>query len=234
MWAPGVWLSVACEPAAMPLLPGAVDTAGEQPGCEAPAAVSFAWALAPVPEDISLDVVCTQTAVQAIADRLTIELRCDEPGGVVMRTLSLWATPTPPRTGFAGGGAVRLRGFWVELGGAAAEFVRLETASGALLVAGARGGGLAPADGSDLWLPFSLAAGATTCMSEETACGTTRPAAVELRRAGGAPRLVGDGQWSSVGDRDEAQVWVAAAQTGDAACVGAAGAYYEVGLMAAR
>lgn len=218
----------------MPLLPGAVDTAGEQPGCEAATAVSFAWALVPVPEDISLDVGCTQTAVQARADGLTIELRCDEPGGARMRVLSVWATPTPPRTGFAGGGAVRLRGYRVELGGQAAEFVRLETASGALLVAGARGGGLAPADGSDLWLPFSLAAGATTCMSEETACGTSERAAVELRRAGGAPKLVSDGAWAKVGDRGEAQVWVAAAQTGDVACVGATGVYYEVGLMAAR
>lgn len=218
----------------MPLLPGAVDTAGEQPGCEAPESVSFAWALAPVPEDISLDVRCTQMAVQVIADALTIELRCDEPGGEVMRTLTVWATPKPPRVGFEAGGAVRLRGFWLEQGGLAAEFVRLETEKGGLLVAGARGGGLAPADGSDLWLPFSLAAGAGTCMSEETACGMTERAAVELRRAGGAPRLVSDAQWSRVGDRGEAQVWVAAAQTGDATCVGAAGVYYEVGLMAAR
>ncbi len=224
----------ACESAEMPLLPGVVDSGGEAPACGEPAAVRFGFALTPVLEDSFLDVRCTQTEVRAIADELTIGLRCDEVGGPVTRTLSVWATPTPPRAGLAAGGAVRLRGLWSEQDGAAAQFVRLETDKGALLVAGARGAGLAPADGTELWLPFSLAAGAGLCMSEETACGAARREAVELRRSGGAPRLVFDAQWSSVGDRGEAQVWVAAAQSGDAACVGAAGSWYEVGLMAAR
>ncbi len=218
----------------MPLLPGVVDSAGELPSCEAPAAVSFAWALAPVPEDISLDLLCTQTEVRAIGEELMIGLRCDEAGGPVTRTLSVRATPSPPRAGLERGGAVRLRWFESEIAGEPAQFVRLETGAGALLVAGASGGGLAPADGTDLWLPFTLAAGAGACMSEETACGETVRAAVELRRAGGAPRVVFDAQWSAVGDRGEAQLWVAAAQTGDEACLGASGAWYAVGLMAAR
>ena len=227
-------MAVACEPAAMPLLPGVVDSGGELPGCEAPAAVDFAWELVPVPEDISIDLRCTQTEVRAVADELTIGLRCDEAAGPVTRTLSLRATPSPPRAGIERAGALRLRWFASEIAGEEAQFVRLETGAGALLVAGARGGGLAPADGTDLWLPFTLAAGAGACMSEETACGETLRAAVELRRAGGAPRLVFDAQWSAVGDRGEAQLWVAAAQTGDEGCLGASGAWYAVGLMAAR
>ncbi len=101
-------------------------------------------------------------------------------------------------------------------------------------LAAAQAGGLAPDDGSDPWLPFSLAVGVDSCMSEETACGATRRTAVELRRAGGAPRQVFDAQWAVVGDRGEAQLWVAAAQLGDEACVGAAGAWFAVGLLAAR
>lgn len=224
----------ACEPAAMPSVPGAVDSGGDALACEEPAAVSFAFALAPVPEDSFFDLQCTQTEVRAIADELTIGLRCEEAGGPVTRTLSLRATPPPPRAGLASGGAVRLRGLWSEQDGATARFVRLETGKGALLVAAARGAALAPADGTDLWLPFSLAQGAGSCMSEETACGEALREAVELRRSGGAPRLVFDGNWAAVGDREEAQVWVAAAQSGDAACVGAGGSWFEVGLMAAR
>ncbi len=226
--------SAACESASMPLVPGVVDTGGASPGCEAASAVRFAWALAPVPEDISLDVACTQTEVRAIADGLTIGLRCEEAEGPVSRTLSVWASPPPPRAGLARGGAVRLRGWWPEGAGEAAQFVRLETQQGALLLAAAQAGGLAPDDGSDPWLPFSLAVGVDSCMSEETACGATRRTAVELRRAGGAPRQVFDAQWAAVGDRGEAQLWVAAAQLGDEACVGAAGAWFAVGLLAAR
>lgn len=227
-------MAVACEPAAMPLLPGVVDSGGELPGCEAPAAVDFAWELAPVPEDISIDLRCTQTEVRAVADELTIGLRCDEAAGPVTRTLSLRATPSPPRAGIERAGALRLRWFASEIAGEEAQFVRLETGAGALLVAGARGGGLAPADGTDLWLPFTLAAGAGACMSEETACGEAQRRALELRRAGSAPRWYIDASWAPVGDRGEAQLWVEAAQTGEAGCVGEAGAWFSVGLMAAR
>jgi hypothetical protein len=229
-----LWFS-ACAGPTMADVPSVVATAGAAPECATPEAVSFAWAIEPVPEDIFLDRECTLTSASAIADELAIGLRCDEGGVVVVNTLRVWATPRPPRTALARGGAVRLRALsTVGEAGAAAEFVRLETAKGELLLGGARGGGLAPPDGTDLWLPFTLAEGPEVCMSEETACGEAQRRALELRRAGAAPRWYIDASWAPVGDRGEAQLWVEAAQTGEAGCVGEAGAWFSVGLMAAR
>lgn len=235
-WIVGAALGfAACAGPTMADVPSVVATAGATPECAEPEAVSFAWALEPVPEDISLDLACTVTSAAAIADELAIGLRCDEAGVVVARTLRVWATPRPPRTALARGGPVRLRAFWPagEAAGAA-EFVRLETAKGELLLAGARGGALGPPDGTELWPPFTLTEGPEVCMSEETACGEAQRRALELRRAGAAPRWYVDASWAQVGDRGEAQLWVEAAQTGEAGCVGDAGAWYSVGLMAAR
>lgn len=234
-WIVGAALGcTACAGPTMADVPSVVATAGAEIECAAPEAVSFAWALEAVPEDISLDLACTVTSAAAIADELAIGLRCEEGGVVVANTLRVWATPRPPRTALARGGAVRLRAFWVVEEGGAAEFVRLETAKGELLLAGARGGALAPPDGTDLWPPFTLTEGPEVCLSEETACGEAQRRALELRRAGAAPRWYIDASWAVVADRGEAQLWVEAAQTGEAGCVGAAGAWYSVGLMAAR
>jgi hypothetical protein len=229
-------LAAACEVASGPDVPSLVGTAAPQEACAPAEPVTFGWSLEPVPEDISLELACVLGEPAPDGETLALPLACDEPGGPRTRTLTLWASPAPPTAALHAGAAVRLRAVWPDDGTGARDtaFVRLEAATGALLVAAATAGALQPPDGSDPWLPFTLAPAAGACLSEESACGETGRAAVDLRRAGGAPRVIQDASHGPVGDRGEAQLWVAAALRGDPACLGPTGAWYEIGLIAAR
>ena len=228
-------LALACEVASAPEVPTPAATAATSEACVPAEAVDFTWALEPVPEDISQGVACVLGEVVAAGNELTMPLDCAEPEGARARTLWVQATPTPPSAALHPGLAVRL---WAieatDEAGGAGSFVRLETAGGGLLVAGAQAGALLPPGGSDPWLPFVITPGVSRCMAEETACGAQERSALDLRRAGGRPKVVHDASFAAVGDRGEAQLWVSAAILGDAACVGATGAWYSVGLMAAR
>lgn len=223
----------ACEVAAAPEdLADAGATAAAVEPCASAEAVEFTWALEPVPEDMSTTSACTLGEPAAIAGGLALPLDCAEVGA---RMLYVWATPALPTAALRPGLAVRL---WALSSATAAGgeqgFVRLETAAGGLLLAAAAGGSLAPPDGARVWLPFELAPASSACRSEATACGASRRTAVELRRSGGAPDVALDASWAAVGDRGEAQLWVAAARRGDAGCFGEAGGFYSVGLVAAR
>lgn len=227
-----VGLSLACEVAQGPDLPRpAASDAGPEP-CAPPDAVDFRWTLEPVPEDILFAAACVTGELVRLDDGVALPLSCAEPEGTRARVLSLWATPGLPTAALTSGLDVRLR--VTRPGDGDGAFVRLETLKGKLLVAAASAGALLPPDGADPWLPFALAPASSACLSEETACGATRRAAIDLRRAGGAPRIVQDAGFAAVGDRGEAQIWVAAAITGDPACLGASGAWYELGLVATR
>jgi len=207
-----------------------VDTAAAPEPCAAAQEVRFEWTLDPVPEDISFADACVLGEPAAIDGGLALPLACE--GGP--RTLYVWGAPAPPVEALRAGRAARLLAIAATDADGGQGFVRLEAADGGLLVAAAAAGSLAPPDGARLWLPFDLAPVASACLSEETACGSRRRAGVELRRSGGAPQVVLDAGWAAVGDLGEAQLWVAAAARGDAACLGEAGAYYAVGLVAAR
>ncbi|HEY0139008.1 MAG TPA: hypothetical protein VGB85_33205 [Nannocystis sp.] len=227
-------LSVACEVASAPEIPAPIATAGPET-CAPAEAVDFTWALGPVAGDIARGVACVLGEVTADGGALVVPLECAEPEGARARTLAIQAAPPPPTAALRAGMAVRL---WaiaaVDEDGAVDRFVRLETASGGLLIAAAQAGALRPPDGSDPWLPFVITAAASACMSEETACGSQERSAIDLRRAGGPPRVLHDQGFAAVGDRGEAQLWVTAAIVGDTACLGASGASYGLGLIAAR
>jgi len=224
-----------CEVASAPEIPNPVATAATPEACVPAEAVDFSWAIEPVPEDISQGVACVLGEVVAEGSELRLPLDCAEPEGPRARTLWVAATPNPPTAALRAGLAVRL---WAieatDAAGGAGSFVRLETAGGGLLIGAAQAGALLPPGGSDPWVPFVIMPGVSACMSEETACGALERSALDLRRAGGAPKIVYDASFAAVGDRGEAQIWVSAAIVGDAACVGATGAWYSVALMAAR
>lgn len=234
----GVWLAalaLACEVASAPEIPTPVATAATPEACVPAEAVDFTWALEPGPENISQGVACVLGEVVEEGNALTMPLDCAEPEGPRARVLWVQATPPPPSTALRPGLVVRL---WTieatDDAGGAGSFVRLETAGGGLLVAAAQAGTLLPPGGSDPWLPFVIMPGVSTCMAEETACGAQERSALDLRRAGGPPKIVHDASFAAVGDRGEAQLWVSAAVLGDAACVGPTGAWYSVALMAVR
>jgi len=234
----GLWwaaLALACEVASAPQTPDLVASEAAPEACAPAEAVDFTWSIEPVPEDISLAVTCVLGEVVAGAGMALVPLECAEAEGPRGRRLWVQATPAPPTRALRAGLSVRL---WAiaasDEAGGEGSFVRLETASGGLLIAGARGGMLLAPDGSDPWVPFVMMPGTSTCMSEETACGAVERSAIDLRRAGGPPRILHDASWAAVGDLGEAQVWVSAAIVGDSACIGPSGAHYEVGMMAAR
>ena len=227
-------LSLACEVASAPQIPAPVATAAPET-CAPAEAVEFTWAVEPVPGDISRGVACVLGEVIADGGALAVPLVCAEPEGAQARTLAIQATPPPPTAALRAGLAVRL---WVveatDGAGAVGHFMRLETATGGLLIAAAQAGTLLAPDGADPWLPFVITAAGGGCMSEEKACGSQERSAIDLRRAGGRPKILHDASFAAVGDRGEAQLWLAAAIVGDAACVGVSGAQYGLGLMAAR
>jgi hypothetical protein len=228
-------LAAGCGPPGPPDVPSVVATMGPLEACVEAEAVEFAWAIEPVPEDISLEVECVLGAHARIDGGVAVPLECAEADGTRARTLYLWAQPGPPTAGLRAGAAVRLRAYQAAGPGADADaFVRLEAQDGGLVVAGAAAGALAPPDGTDLWPPFMISPATSACLSEETACGTSQRGAVDVRRAGGAPTIVLDASEARVGDRGEAQLWVAGARRGDPACLGGALAWYSVGLMATR
>ena len=227
-------LSLACEVASAPEIPGPVATAGPE-SCAPAETVDFTWSLEPEAGDLAGGVACVLGEVTTDGGALVVPLECAEPEGARARTLVIQAEPRPPTAALRAGLGARL---WavaaVDEQGAVGRFVRLETTGGGLLIAAAQAGALRPPDGSDPWLPFVITAAASACMSEETACGSQERSAIDLRRAGGPPRVLHDQSFAAVGDRGEAQLWLTAAIVGDPACLGASGASYGLGLMAAR
>ncbi len=216
-------------------VPTPVVSGGDVTACLPAESAAFEWTLAPVPEDSSTGISCVLAEVTAAGEELELGLECAGPEGARATTLWVSATPAPPTAALRAGLAVRLWALTVDdPAQGRASYVRLETTKGGLLLAAAQAGALLPADGTDPWLPFTISPAESTCMSEETACGAQERTAIDLRRAGGAPVIAQDGSFAAVGDLGEAQLWVSAALRGAATCVGPTGAWYSLGLVAAR
>lgn len=210
---------------------GAVS--GADPVACAPVdAVAFEWAVEP-PMEMTAQIdspglACTLGQVAAADGALSLPLACAGEGAEPTRdvTLTLWATPRPPSGAFAAGAAVTL----TEVSAEGQAWLRLEGAGGPLVIA-ASAEALAPPAEAGWWTPFLMMPAATACLADETACDARR-IGVDVRRSGGAPVVVQDAGWRVVGDKGEAQLWVAAASTQDAACGPAK--WFVVGLVAAR
>lgn len=207
---------------------------GADPVACAPAdAVSFEWATSP-PMTAQVDSAprsCTLGQVVREAGALNLPMLCAGEGAEPARavTLTLWATPEPPTRALVAGAAVRL----TELSDGAQAWLRLEDEVGAPLVVAAAAAGLTPPDEASWWSPFLLMPAATTCLADETACDARRTG-VDVRRSGGPPVVVQDAGWRVVGDKGEAQLWVASAWSQDAGCADGPGTWFIAGLVAAR
>lgn len=212
--------------------PGVVS--GADPVACAPAdAVSFEWATSP-PMTAQVDsspLTCTLGQVVREAGALILPLSCAGEGAEPMRalTLTLWATPEPPTQALVAGAAVRL----TELSDGAQAWLRLEDEVGEPLVVATAASGLTPPDEASWWSPFLVMLAATACLADETACEVRR-VGVDVRRSGGPPVVVQDAGWRVVGDKGEAQLWVASAWSQDAACADGPGTWFIAGLVAVR
>ncbi len=224
---------IACTPATMDSTPSVVATDPQTP-CAPPEAVSFDWLVEPGLEDISLDATCTIDDVGVSGDALLVALACAEPVGA--RTLWLSAEPAPPRAALEAASAaevaVHLHIVVAPPVDGAASYLRLATDAGELLVAGAAGGVLDPAEFTELWQPFTIVATSSTCASQSEVCGEVQRVAVQVQRSGGEPQVIHDAGSELHGEIGEARVWVAEARAGAATCVGDSGAWYRVGVMA--
>ncbi|MCY1012442.1 hypothetical protein OV079_44305 [Nannocystis pusilla] len=204
-------LLAACEVAAPSddILPP--DEAGpELSPCVPTEAAFFRAALEPMPGDASAELRCEVQAASGSPGSRVLELVCD---GAAAR-LFVEAEPAPAGDGFATGQVLQIRSI-VAPGEAANDpdvWLRVEDAGGALLLAAAVGARVDPPEGGGWAAPFAWREAAGTCMVEETACGETRRAALDLQLSGGAPLRLYDGTSSAAGDEGAFMAYVEAAR----------------------
>lgn len=210
-----------------------VVTGADPVACVMADAVEFEWAVDPPMEmtaQIDSSLGCTLGQATSEAGALIVPMQCAGEGAEPARavTLTLWATPEPPTRALVAGAAVTL----TEVVDEGQAWLRLEDADGPLVLAAAAEALTPPADAS-WWTPFLMMPAHTACLADETACGLRRTG-VDVRRSGGSPVVVQDAGWQVVGDKGEAQLWVAAAWSQDTTCAEGPGSWFIVGLMATR
>lgn len=207
-------------------------TGAEASACVDPEAILFAWEVVPpLPAQVDSPGAwpCMLGQVARDGDAVRVPLVCTGEDGPSATTLVVSGSPQVPTAGFKNGAAATLE----VVAGEGGAWVRLATAEGKLLVVGAAATSLAPPDAASWWSPFVALPAATTCLADETACDLRR-GGVDLRRSGGAPRVVLDAGAAIVGDKGEAQAWVATAWSQDAACAGGPATWFVAGIVAAR
>ncbi|MFY0538642.1 hypothetical protein [Nannocystis pusilla] len=132
-----------------------------------------------MPREPSAELRCEVQAASGDPGSRVLELMCD---GEAAR-LFVEADPAPAGDGFAAGQVLKIRSI-VAPGEAANDpdvWLRVEDAGGALLLAAVVGARVDPPEGGGWAAPFAWREAAGTCMVEETACGETRRAALDLQ-----------------------------------------------------
>lgn len=210
-----------------------VVTGADPVACEDVDGVSFEWRLDPpmTAQVDSASLACTLGEAWLETGALILPMTCASEGAELPRavTLTLVASPEPPRGALREGAAVTL----AVVDDGARAWLRIEDDKGKALIIGAMADGLAPPDTASWWSPYLVSAAATSCLADETDCQRRR-IGVDLRRSGGEPTVVQDAGWRVIGDRGEAEAYVAAAWSQDAACADGPGAWFAVGVIAVR
>lgn len=222
-WAASALL--ACEPAPVDdgLLPP--DQSGATvPSCAPHEGASLRAALYPTPDAISATLECVVRGVSDDAEVVALELECDE-----TRELVVESSPPPPGTPWIVG--ERLRVTTIRSPGSGL-WLRVEAATGRLLLAVQAGSEIDPPDGTAWATPFAWSEASGSCMVEETACGSTQRGAVALQLSGGPPLYLYEGTSSTACEKGAYAVYAEVARPvlPGSSCAPA----YALGVVATR
>lgn len=223
-------LAVACEvvPPDDDVTISAATESGLAP-CAPPESAYFSADLALPIEGERADLACQIAGRSGGAGDFVVDLAC----GDVDAQLTVAVAPAPERDGLTVGKAVRLTAIRAPREFAAVDvWLRLEDTKGRLLLAYVAGARLDPPDGTSWATPFSAREAPSSCMVEETACGASQRAAVDLQLSGGAPIRLYEGTGAVVGDKGSHVARVAAARAAPAGS--GCAPQWQLGLLAQR